>query len=122
MDNCGNHLINLGISSSTAAFLPLFTIELEDVVGSIQSLSTRFTQLSTSFMDIFTRLTSTFTLYPQKWVTPITTIFIYKYLSPQANLWAALQRSTHSVNRAFYAKLSNLEGVYSQTNEMRASA
>ena len=73
-------------------------------------------------MDIFTGLTSTFTLYPQKWVTPITTIFIYKYLSPQANLWAALQRSTHSVNRAFYAKLSNLEGVYSQTNEMRASA
>ena len=90
-------------------------------------LSTTYTFLSTTFLHIFTVLTSTFTFYPQKWATPITTIFIYKYLSPQANLWFSRlpltrREDSHSVNRALYAKLSNLEGVYSQTNEMRASA
>jgi len=85
-------------------------------------LSTVVTYLSTYFKDNFTALTSTFTFYPQKRGTPITTIFIYKYLSPQANLWGLKKKIHHSVYLALYAKLSNLEGVYSQTNEMRASA
>jgi hypothetical protein len=73
-------------------------------------------------MDNFKVSTSTFTLYPQEMALPITTIFIYKYLSPQANLWESGKRINHSAYPALYAKLSNLEGVYSQTNEMRASA
>ncbi len=82
----------------------------------IRYLSTDKGGLSTSFWDNFTLVTSTFTSYPQKSATPITTIFIYKYLSPQANA------HPHSANRPLYAKLSNLEGRYCQTNEMRASA
>jgi hypothetical protein len=85
-------------------------------------LSTVFGELSTLSRDNLKVLTSTFTSYPQKKVLPITTIFIYKYLSPQANLWVSPGKKSHSANPAFYAKLSNLEGVVSQTNEMRASA
>jgi hypothetical protein len=87
-----------------------------------RGLSTVFRKLSTLSKDNFKVPTSTFTLYPQKKVLPITTIFIYKYLSPQANLWVSRGKKNHSANPAFYAKLSNLEGVFSQTNEMRASA
>ena len=54
---------------------------------SIRSLSTGLTALSTPLKDKKKVLTSTFTTYPQDSATPITTIFIYKYLSPQANLW-----------------------------------
>jgi hypothetical protein len=90
--------------------------------GSILCLSTVVTHLSTPFKDNFKALSSTFTFYPQKRGTPITTIFIYKYLSPQANLWASSKKMSHSTNHTLYAKLSNLEGVYRQTNEMRASA
>ena len=85
-------------------------------------LSTVFRKLSTLSKDNFKVPTSTFTLYPQKKVLPITTIFIYKYLSPQANLWADLTKKTHSTIRGIYAKLSNLGGVITPTNEMRASA
>ena len=97
------------------------------MVRSIVGLSTDITVLSTGKLNNFTVLTSTFTSYPQERATPITTIFIYNYLSPQANLWVsrpnlAYFKWSHSVNRSLYAKLSNLEGVYSQTNEMRASA
>ncbi len=45
-------------------------------------LSTLSTPLSTEIEDNFYLLTSTFTTFPQKRLTPITTIFIYKYLSP----------------------------------------
>ena len=87
-----------------------------------RGLSTVLGELSTLSRDNLKVLTSTFTSYPQKKVLPITTIFIYKYLSPQANLWVSQGKKSHSANPAFYAKLSNLEGVLSQTNEMRASA
>jgi hypothetical protein len=86
------------------------------------TLSTVNPNLSTDSWDNFKALTSTFTSYPQEIALPITTIFIYKYLSPQANLWGSGNKIHHSVYPALYAKLSNLEGVYSQTNEMRASA
>jgi hypothetical protein len=87
-----------------------------------RGLSTVFGELSTLSRDNLKVLTSTFTACPQKKVLPITTIFIYKYLPPQANLWVSRGEKSHSANPAFYAKLSNLEGVLSQTNEMRASA
>ena len=87
-----------------------------------RGLSTVLGELSTLSRDNLKVLTSTFTSYPQKKVLPITTIFIYKYLSPQANLWVSRGKKNHSANPAFYAKLSNLEGVFSQTNEMRDSA
>jgi hypothetical protein len=86
---------------------------------SIHSLSTSSTGLSTGIKDNFSLLTSLFTFYPQKSSTPITTTFIYKYLSPQANLWGC---STHSFIEGIYAKLSNLGVVNTPTNEMRASA
>ncbi|CAN2168610.1 hypothetical protein MCEMRE196_00002 [Candidatus Nanopelagicaceae bacterium] len=89
---------------------------------SIHLLSTASTGLSTEIKDNFPALTSGFTTFPQNRATPITTIFIYKYLSPQANLWAALKKIAHSAIEPIYVKLSNLEGVSSQTNEMRASA
>lgn len=89
---------------------------------SIRSLSTGLTALSTPLKDKKKVLTSTFTTYPQDSATPITTIFIYKYLSPQANLWVSACQNTHSFNPYLYAKLSNLEGFYRLTNEMRASA
>ena len=82
-------------------------------------LSTLSTPLSTEIEDNFYLLTSTFVTFPQKRSTPITTIFIYKYLSPQANLWG---RTTHSLIEGIYAKLSNLGVVNTPTNEMRASA
>ena len=85
-------------------------------------LSTVSTPLSTEKEDNSTLLTSTFTTYPQKRATPITTIFIYKYLSPQANLWVITPLKAHSAISSLYAKLSNLEGGYSQMIEMRASA
>ena len=88
-------------------------------MGSFLALSTFTTYLSTGRADNLKVLTSTFTLYPQKRALPITTIFIYKYLSPQANLWV---ETTHSFIQGFYAKLSNLGGVITPTNEMRASA
>jgi hypothetical protein len=92
------------------------------VTGSIHWLSTLSTGLSTEIKDNYSALTSTFTTFPQISPTPITTIFIYKYLSPQANLWADPTKSTHSTIRGIYAKLSNLSGVITPTNEMRASA
>ncbi len=82
-------------------------------------LSTLSTGLSTEIKDNFSLLTCLFTFYPQKTLTPITTTFIYKYLSPQANLWG---RTTHSFIEGIYAKLSNLGVVNTPTNEMRASA
>jgi hypothetical protein len=88
----------------------------------IHFLSTVSTPLSTEKEDNSTRLTGTFTTYPQKRATPITTIFIYKYLSPQANLWLHPFSKAHSAISSLYAKLSNLEGGYSQMIEMRASA
>ena len=89
---------------------------------SIHGLSTLSTGLSTEIKDNYSVLTSTFTTFPQISPTPITTIFIYKYLSPQANLWVDFSKSTHSTIRGIYAKLSNLGGVITPTNEMRASA
>ena len=89
------------------------------MVRSIHRLSTPSTGLSTEIKDNFSLLTSTFTAFPQKTATPITTTFIYKYLSPQANLWV---HTTHSAITSLYAKLSNLGGVTTPTNEMRASA
>lgn len=47
----------------------------------IHSLSTVSTGLSTAIKDNFYRVTSAFTSYPQLRATPITTIFIYNYLS-----------------------------------------
>ena len=91
-------------------------------MGSTNRLSTALPSLSTAFWDKYKALTSTFTIYPQKRAIPITTIFIYKYLSPQANLWVNVHHSAHSFNPYLYAKLSNLEGFYRLTNEMRASA
>jgi hypothetical protein len=89
-------------------------------------LSTISTGLSTEIEDNFPALTCGFTLYPQKTAPPITTIFIYRYLSPQANLFIKQIKSAHSLFPTFYAKLSNLEGEVSQMNikmiEMRASA
>jgi hypothetical protein len=85
-------------------------------------LSTLSTPLSTEIEDNFYLLTSTFTTFPQKRPTPITTIFIYKYLSPQANLLIGRLIKAHSAIRSIYVKLSNLEGVGSQMDEMRASA
>jgi hypothetical protein len=86
---------------------------------SIHRLSTFSTGLSTEFKDNLSLLTSTFTTYPQISITPITTTFIYKYLSPQANLWGA---TTHSFINGIYAKLSNLGVVNPLTDEMRAPA
>ena len=86
---------------------------------SIHWLSTPSTALSTGNKDNFPLLNRAFTAYPQNWPTPITTTFIYKYLSPQANLRV---ETTHSFIQGFYAKLSNLGGVITPTNEMRASA
>ena len=91
----------------------------------IHFLSTVSTGLSTQIKDNFSVLTSAFTTFPQKTVTPITTTFIYKYLSPQANLWDGRlnQGSTgHSVNQPIYAKLSNLRDRTLETIVMRASA
>jgi hypothetical protein len=93
-------------------------------------LSTIDTGLSTRKKDNFPRLTSGFTFYPQEEAPPITTIFIYRYLSPQANLFINSIKTTHSLFIAFYAKLSNLTGLFSQVNiemnekmiETRASA
>lgn len=85
-------------------------------------LSTLSTPLSTEIEDNFYLLTSTFTTFPQKRSTPITTIFIYKYLSPQANLLIGRLIKVHSAIRSIYVKLSNIEGVGSQMDEMRASA
>jgi hypothetical protein len=87
-----------------------------------RGLSTLSTLLSTEIEDNFYPLTSTFTTFPQKRPTPITTIFIYKYLSPQANLLISRLIKAHSAIRSIYVKLSNLEGVGSQMDEMRASA
>ena len=97
---------------------------VEGVKGmrSIHGLSTASTGLSTEIKDNLSALTSVFTTFPQKTVTPITTIFIYNYLSPQANLWASFKKISHSAIQPLYVKLSNLEGEVSQTNEMRASA
>lgn len=89
---------------------------------SIHVLSTTSTGLSTELKDNLPALTSTFATFPQKKAAPITTIFIYNYLSPQANLWLPSLKKHHSAIWALYAKLSNLEGEVSQTNEMRASA
>ena len=89
------------------------------MVRSIHRLSTPSTGLSTEIKDNFSLLTSTFATFPQKTITPITTTFIYKYLSPQANLWS---RTTHSFIEGIYAKLSNLGVVNTPTDEMRASA
>ena len=93
---------------------------------SIHRLSTVSTALSTDKKDNFPYLTSTFTTFPQKRATPITTTFIYKYLSPQANLWLSnlkLELSSHSASEPNYAKLSNLGGsTRYQTIDMRASA
>jgi hypothetical protein len=86
---------------------------------SIHWLSTPSTALSTGIKDNFSLLNRLFATYPQNWSTPITTTFIYKYLSPQANLWV---KTTHSFIQGFYAKLSNRGGVNTPTNEMRASA
>ena len=86
---------------------------------SIHRLSTLTTGLSTGIKDNFSFLTSTFTTYPQICPTPITTTFIYKYLSPQANLWG---KTAHSFINGIYAKLSNLGVVNPPTDEMRASA
>ena len=88
----------------------------------IHSLSTVINRLSTEKEGNSTFLTCTFTTYPQKRLIPITTIFIYKYLSPQANLWFSHQEIAHSTPGYLYAKLSNLEGVDSPTIGMRASA
>ena len=85
-------------------------------------LSTLSTPLSTEIEDNFYLLTSTFATFPQKRPTPITTIFIYKYLSPQANLLIGHLIKVHSAIRSIYVKLSNIEGVGSQMDEMRASA
>ena len=81
-------------------------------------LSTISTGLSTVLKDNFPRLTSTFTAYPQKTTTPITTTFIYTYLSPQANLWG---ETTHSAYQPNCVKLSNLR-VKEITIDTRASA
>ena len=89
------------------------------MVRSIHRLSTSSTGLSTEKKDNFSLLNSTFITFPQKSAPPITTTFIYKYLSPQANLWG---RTTHSFIEGIYAKLSNLGVVNTPTNEMRASA
>ena len=89
------------------------------MVGSIHRLSTPSTGLSTEIKDNFSLLTSVFTTFPQKTITPITTTFIYKYLSPQANLWGS---ATHSFIEGIYAKLSNLGVVNTPTDETRASA
>lgn len=97
-------------------------MEKVKMLRSIHRLSTLSTGLSTEIKDNYPALTSTFTTFPQISPTPITTIFIYKYLSPQANLWVGLSQSTHSTIRGIYAKLSNLGGVITPTNEMRASA
>ena len=51
------------------------------VMNFIHFLSTVSTGLSTGIKDNFPSLTSTFTDYPQIRATPITTIFIYNYLS-----------------------------------------
>lgn len=85
-------------------------------------LSTPSTLLSTEIEHNFYPLTSTFTTFPQKRPTPITTIFIYNYLSPQANLLISRLNNAHSAIRSIYVKLSNIEGVGSQMDEMRASA
>jgi len=85
-------------------------------------LSTYLTKLSTEIKDNFPVLTSTFTTFPQKRATPITTIFIYKYLSPQANC-SSLYLTPHSFNEQIYAKLSNLSVTgRDQTIDKRASA
>ena len=89
---------------------------------SLHRLSTPSTGLSTDIKDNFPPLTSAFTAFPQISPPPITTIFIYNYLSPQANLWGNQLKRTHSTIRGIYAKLSNLGGVITPTNEMRASA
>lgn len=92
---------------------------------SIHRLSTVSTGLSTQIKDNFSVLTSTFTTFPQKTSTPITTTFIYKYLSPQANLWVRRPNhggTDHSVNQPIYAKLSNLRDRTLETIVMRASA
>ena len=89
---------------------------------SLHALSTVFTGLSTEKEDNSYLLTCVFTTYPQKEALPITTIFIYKYLSPQANLWFLQPKPTHSTLGYLYAKLSNLKGLDSPTIRMRASA
>jgi hypothetical protein len=88
----------------------------------IHFLSTVINRLSTEKEDNSTLLTCVFTTYPQKRLIPITTIFIYKYLSPQANLWFSHREIAHSAPGYLYAKLSNLEGVEGPTIGMRASA
>lgn len=85
-------------------------------------LSTLSRVLSTPSLGNLKALTSTFLTYPQKSSLPITTTFIYKYLSPQADRISPSVKNTHSSIRSLYVKLSNLEGVYSQMIEMRASA
>ena len=89
---------------------------------SIHWLSTPSTALSTGNKDNSSLLNRAFTTYPQNWSTPITTTFIYKYLSPQANLWFSHKEIAHSAPGYLYAKLSNLEGVEGPTIGMRASA
>ena len=86
---------------------------------SIHRLSTLTTGLSTGIKDNFSFLTSTFTTFPQNSFTPITTTFIYKFLSSQANLWG---NATHSFINCIYAKHSNLGVVNPPTDDMRASA
>ena len=84
--------------------LALFRVDIKRwgiSINFIHSLSTVSTALSTSKKDNFYRLTSVFISFPQKVAPPITTIFIYNYLSSLS------ERSLHSVIRGKCVKLSN---------------
>ena len=72
---------------------------------SIHRLSTLSTGLSTAIKDNFYRVTSAFTPFPQIRATPITTIFIYNYLSSPSERGG---KSLHSVIWGRCVKLSNI--------------
>ena len=77
----------------------------------IHFLSTVSTTLSTGEKDNFYRVTSAFTSFPQKKALPITTIFIYNYLSSPSERGdrSIKERSIlHSVIRSKCVKLSNI--------------
>ena len=77
----------------------------------IHFLSTVSTTLSTGEKDNFYRVTSAFTSFPQKKALPITTIFIYNYLSSPSERGDGSfikHPILHSVIRSKCVKLSNI--------------
>ena len=79
----------------------------------IHFLSTVSTALSTGTKDNFYRVTSAFTSFPQKVASPITTIFIYNYLSSPSERGDGLAKERSILHSAIRSKCVKLSNIYS---------